>query len=153
MFESLRDRAAELLHPRPEPWSGGWTKKRTGDWGESWAAWHYFHRRRAAILARNWHGGGGELDLVVREEWELVFVEVKTRNASDPEPLAAVRDSKRRRHFRAAAEAYLRQLPRPRPTVRFDVLLVTPDPAKPREPQIDCLTNVLAAEEEAVAGP
>ncbi len=150
MLQSLRTavvRTLGVLNRRPEPWNEGWTAKETGDWGEAWAAWHYFNERGAAILARNWHGGGGELDLVLREDWTLVFVEVKTRNPSDPEPLAAVRDSRRRRHFRAAADAYFHGLSRPRPKVRFDVLLITPDPSNPEKPQIDCLTGVFGTEE------
>lgn len=148
MFHGLGRRLSRLVHARPRPPLAGWTTKQIGDWGEDWAAWHYFHRRRAAILSRNWRGGGGELDLVVREGWTLVFVEVKTRDPADPEPLAAVRDGRRRRRFRSAADAYLSSLPKPRPQVRFDVLLVTPDPKNPSAPQIDCLVDVLGDEEE-----
>jgi putative endonuclease len=123
------------------------TAPQIGAWGEEWAEWHYYHERGSAVLARNWRGGGGELDLVVREGEHLVFVEVKTRDPKDPEPLAAVREGKRRRHFRAAADAYTRQLPRPRPAVRFDVVLVTPDP-EGDAPQINVLTDVLSPIED-----
>jgi putative endonuclease len=148
MFRGLRRRLLELLHRRPGPLGVGWTAKQVGDWGEDWAAWHYFHDRGAAVLARNWRGGGGELDLVVREGWTLVFVEVKTRDPADPEPLAAVRDSRRRRRFRSAADAWVSRLRKPRPAIRFDVVLVTPDPANPATPQIDCLVDVLGEQEE-----
>lgn len=129
---------------RPGPYDAAWTRRQVGRWGESWAAWHYYRTRGGAILARNWRGGGGELDLIVREGEELVFVEVKTRDPSNPEPLAQVRDAKRQRHFRAAASAWRARLPRPRPPVRFDVLLVTPDPERPEQPQIDCLVAALS---------
>lgn len=148
MFRAVADRLLQFLCPAPAPPQAGWTTKQVGDWGERWAAWHYFHRRGAAILARNWRGGGGELDIVAREGETLVFVEVKTRDAADPEPLAAVRDARRRRHFRSAANAWLARLPRPRPAVRFDVLLVTPNAADPSRPQIDWLADVLGEQEE-----
>ena len=34
------------------------------------------------ILAQNWRGGGGELDLVMRKDSQLRFVEVKARSSS-----------------------------------------------------------------------
>jgi len=126
---------------RPGPWHPHWTAPERGKWGEKWAVWHYFHHRGAAILESNWRGGGGEIDIVVREAGVLVFVEVKVRDARDPEPLTAVRAAPRRRRFREAAEAYVRRLPKPRPRHRYDVLLVTPDTERPRQPQINCLVN------------
>jgi Holliday junction resolvase-like predicted endonuclease len=73
-------------------------------------------------------------------------VEVKLRDARDPEPLAAVRAAPRKRRLREAAQVYLRQLPKPRPPHRFDVVLVTPRPDHPRAPQIDCLVDVFDSE-------
>ncbi|MEQ8821875.1 MAG: YraN family protein [Sumerlaeia bacterium] len=124
-----------------------WDHNAVGRWGELWAVRHYHRERGAALLARNWRGGGGELDLVVRERETLVFVEVKTRDPRDLEPLSAVRDPKRLRHLRGAAIAYLRRLPRPYPPVRFDVILITPDPQNPHEPQIDCLLDAFRADD------
>ncbi|MCB2155308.1 YraN family protein [bacterium] len=141
-------RVVERLGRRPGAFDPSWSAPQAGAWGEEWAAWHYFHRRGAAILSRNWHGGGGELDLVVREKETLVFVEVKLRDPKNPDPLAAVRDSLRKRHFRSAAMAYLRRLPKPHPPYRFDVLLVTPNPMDPRRPQLDCLEDVLQKSSE-----
>jgi putative endonuclease len=64
------------------------------------------------VLARNWRGGGGELDLVARVGGELWFVEVKARHGE-----AAVEElvtaSKRRRLVRAA-EAWLNTFGEPR---------------------------------------
>jgi putative endonuclease len=133
---------------RPAAWNPAWTAPQRGAWGEAWAKWHYFHYRGAAILTANWRGGGGELDFVAREGKLLVFVEVKVRDARDPEPLAAVRAAPRRRRFREAAEAYLRRLPRPRPAFRFDVVLVTPVTESPRRPHLNCMVDVYGSEEE-----
>ncbi len=144
MIGALLEKIGGCLMKRPPVLPPEGTTKARGDWGEAWAAWHYYRQRGAAILARNWRGGGGELDLVAREDDTLVFIEVKTRNPDDPDPLSAVRDDRRQRHFRAAADAYWGRLPRPRPVRRYDVVLVTPRPDKPNEaPQIDCLVDVL----------
>ncbi len=54
------------------------------------------------ILARNWSGGGGELDVVAKRGGELRFVEVKVRDLEDPLSDEAVTPSKRTRLRRAA---------------------------------------------------
>lgn len=126
----------------PGPFDPSWDHQARGRWGEDWAAWWYFRERGAAILDRNVRVGGGELDLVVREGDAVVFVEVKTRDPRDPEPLSAVRDGHRRRNFRSASRNYLERLPRPHPPVRHDVLLVTPDEQAPSKPQINHFAGV-----------
>lgn len=54
------------------------------------------------ILARNWQGGGAELDLVVQRDGVLRFVEVKARDAGDDSALDALTRDKQRRIARAA---------------------------------------------------
>ena len=56
------------------------------------------------ILARNWRGGGGELDLVVARAQKLRFVEVKARRRDDD--FEAVHPAQVRR-LTAAAEAWM----------------------------------------------
>lgn len=131
---------------RPGPFDPEWPAPRMGQWGEAWARHWYARRRGAALLESNWTDGRNEVDLIAREGEVLVFVEVKLRDPADPEPLSAARDPRRVRHLRAAAGSYLDRLPPPRPAARFDVLLVTRDAAKPAEPQIDCLVDVLSAD-------
>lgn len=58
------------------------------------------------LLARNWSGGGGEIDLVVRREGRIRFVEVKARADDGVDPLEAIGAGKRARLV-AAAEAWL----------------------------------------------
>ncbi len=60
------------------------------------------------VLARNWRGGGGELDLVVARDGSVRFVEVKARRIGSGDPLQSVTMSKQRR-LRGAAEAWLAQ--------------------------------------------
>lgn len=58
------------------------------------------------VLARNWRGAGGELDLVVRLGDRLRFVEVKARMPDDDSGADAIDEPKQRRLIRAA-EAWL----------------------------------------------
>ena len=50
-----------------------------GDRGEGHAR-RYLEARGLIFLAANWRCRAGELDLVMRDDGELVFVEVKTRH-------------------------------------------------------------------------
>ncbi|TNE91991.1 MAG: YraN family protein [Deltaproteobacteria bacterium] len=61
------------------------------------------------VLARNWRGGGGELDVVVHRETAIRFVEVKARRPGE-DPLEALTPSKLRK-LRGAARAFLATQP------------------------------------------
>lgn len=60
-------------------------KPSLGAWGE-WIALRYLRRQGWDIVARNWKGTRGELDLVGYDKEFLVFVEVKTRQLHSPLP-------------------------------------------------------------------
>lgn len=93
-----------------------------GQAAESAVAAHY-RRRGRQVLAERWRGQGGEIDIVVRDGRELVFVEVKKSHSI---AAAAQRVSPRQieRLFAAAAE-YLSGEPAGQLTpMRFDVALV-----------------------------
>lgn len=83
-------------------------------------------RRGALILARNWRGGGGELDLVLDEDATIVFCEVKTRaSASHGSGFEAVTRAKQRKITRAAL-AFLAEHGLGSRACRFDVAVVLP---------------------------
>jgi len=58
------------------------------------------------VIARNWRGGGGELDVVARKGSRLRFVEVKSRREGEIDAPSTITRSKRRR-LQGAAEAFL----------------------------------------------
>lgn len=57
-------------------------KQRLGAYGENLAA-NYLIRRGCKIIGRNFRTAHGEIDLIATTGDELLFVEVKTRTASD----------------------------------------------------------------------
>jgi putative endonuclease len=77
----------------------------------------------ATCRARRWRGGGGEIDLVMEANGQIIFVEVKQR-ASLEAAAAALRPAQQAR-LREAAAAYLVACPAGQETnCRFDAALV-----------------------------
>ncbi|MCU0306562.1 MAG: YraN family protein [Thermoleophilia bacterium] len=94
----------------------------TGRRGED-AAERWMRRRGWVVLARNWRGGGGELDLVALRDGIVAVCEVKTRG--DEAALAdPVRRAQRERVVRATAAFLARRPHLAGALVRFDVLTV-----------------------------
>jgi putative endonuclease len=81
-----------------------------------------------SVLARNWRGAGGELDLVVLRDGVLRFVEVKARSARDGSDsgVESVGRGKQRR-LTAAGRAWLAEHGPPQREVAFLVAVVTLD--------------------------
>jgi putative endonuclease len=103
-------------------------RARRGHSGEAHArAW--LEGRGYACVATNWHCRAGELDLVMRDGEELVFVEVKTRTGERFGHAAeAVTDAKRRKLL-AAAEWFIAEHPEWQDAIwRCDLVAVTIDP-------------------------
>ena len=73
------------------------------------------------------------MDLILRDDDCLVFVEVKTRSSEDwMRPAAAVNSERRRRLTRTALD-YLRLLKNPSVKVRFDIVEVLLESGQVRE--------------------
>ncbi len=105
--------------------------KSTGRRGEEAAA-RFLLGKGYDIVERNWSCFAGEVDIVARDEENLVFVEVKTRTSIEKGfPSEAVTKEKRARYEKIAL-AYLADHDVVGLTVRFDVIAlvaVAPDRA------------------------
>lgn len=89
------------------------------------AAAAYLERIGLVIEARNWRCQSGEIDIIARDDAEIVFVEVKTRRSERAGTAEeAVSIAKQRRVTRLAL-AYLRETGEPSTSaVRFDVIAI-----------------------------
>lgn len=97
--------------------------------GAAWegAAAEYLESRGAAILARNYRRGPGEIDLIAEMDGAVVFVEVKQRSTPGRgSPAEAVTRLKQAR-ISGAALYYLKEHRLLDRRVRFDVLEIGPD--------------------------
>lgn len=72
-----------------------------GKTGEAAAA-EFLRTQGYELIEANWHARVGEIDLVVRQGDQWVFVEVKTRRSNSAAPLEAITPRKRERMIRAA---------------------------------------------------
>ena len=74
-----------------------------GQLGEDHAA-NYLVDRGFQIIERNWRCSAGEVDLVARQQDQIVFIEVKTRNGTGyGHPFEAISEQKVLRMRRVAA--------------------------------------------------
>ena len=94
-----------------------------GAWAETRAA-HYLQRRGWRLCARNWIGGGGELDLVCSRWRTLLIVEVRYR--SHDQPFVSI-DTDKISHLKQASKALIRQHKLQQYVLRFDAIGVMSD--------------------------
>lgn len=96
---------------------------RLGRLGEK-AAKRHLLKKGLKFLTANFKTQRGEIDLILRDNDCLVFVEVKTRSSDQwSRPAAAVNAGKKRRLSKVAME-YLKQLDDRRVKFRFDIVEV-----------------------------
>jgi putative endonuclease len=96
---------------------------RLGRLGERAAA-RLLENSGCEILCRNYRAGRDEIDLVVRENCLLCFVEVKTRRYRPGIRPADAVDAEKRRHILRGAKRYLREIGSPELQLRFDIVEV-----------------------------
>lgn len=86
----------------------------------------YLERRGCQLIARNFRGKHGEIDLIIRDGSSLAFVEVKARKAGTEASLYAVDRRKQRRILAVALEYVARHRLHGVP-LRFDTAAVSLD--------------------------
>lgn len=97
------------------------TRKARGDSAERIAE-EFLLSRGLTLVTRNFRTRFGEIDLIMREQETLVFIEVRYREGSDfGGALASIGNAKQKRLI-AAAEQYLSRFRAP-PPCRFDAVL------------------------------
>jgi len=97
------------------------------------AAAAFLTRIGMTVVDRNWRCSTGEVDIVARDEADLVFVEVKTRRSERAGTAEEAVSLTKQRRIARLAHAYLRDSPDlDYDQVRFDVVairVIAPDRA------------------------
>lgn len=131
-------RIAGWLNRKPLP-----PHLRYGQLGEREAKKH-LQRMGMKFLTANFRTERGEIDLVMRDQDCLVFIEVKARSSEEWGRPAAAVDRERRQRLTRAALDYLRRLKNPLVKIRFDIVEVLLQDSRVRE--VRHLPNAFAME-------
>ncbi len=87
----------------------------------------FLEKKGYILIAKNWRYRRSEIDLIMQDADNIVFVEVKTRTKSElSDPMDAITSSKIR-HLVSVAHAYLQQHRSPL-FPRFDIVAVVIEP-------------------------
>lgn len=107
----------------------------TGAWGEALAA-EYLRKKRYRIVASGYRTRFGEIDLIVEDRKNLVFVEVKLRKNDHFADAFEYVNKRKQDRLRVTASMYLSENPT-RLQPRFDVIeIYAPYGMDTREPVI-----------------
>ncbi len=87
-------------------------------------AHRYLESRGYVVVARNWRGAGGEIDIVAWDRERPVFVEVKSRASEEFGSPDRNIDTEKRRALERAAREYCRRAGIDPEAARFDVISV-----------------------------
>lgn len=96
-----------------------------GKWGEDKAE-EYLRSKGWYILARDWHYGHKDLDIIAvdEEDTTILVVEVKTRSNEELEYADDAVDLQKKNNILQSVAAFLRQNRLSQHTVRYDVISV-----------------------------
>lgn len=112
----------------------------TGAWGEALAA-EYLRKKHYKVEAVGFRCRFGEIDLIVRDKKNLVFVEVKLRKSGSFARAMEYVDYKKQQRLRTTAGYYLSVYPT-QLQPRFDVVeIYAPDGTSTEKPQIQHLED------------
>jgi len=93
-----------------------------GALAEQWAV-RYLQKQGLELIARNFRGRFGEIDLIMQDGASLVFIEVRMRRSKDFGGAAASIDQHKQQRIIRTAHQYLSELART-PPCRFDAVLM-----------------------------
>lgn len=109
--------------------------KLSGAWGEALAA-EYLRKKHFKLVAVGYQCRFGEIDLIVKDRKNLVFVEVKLRKSGDFAAAREYVDRRKQDRLRVTASMYLSANPT-RLQPRFDVVeIYAPEGAETKTPEI-----------------
>ena len=98
----------------------------------------YLQQQGLQLVARNFHAGRGEIDLIMQDKKTLSFIEVRYRKADDYGSAAESVDYRKQQHLILSAQTFLQQNRQYTDwPCRFDVLAISGSSATP----IDWIRN------------
>ena len=97
---------------------------RKGQWGEK-IAQKYLTKKGLKVVHKNYHAMSGEIDLIMQDGHDIVFVEVRYRSSNQFYSAMESIDKKKCRRIIKTSEYYIQQYPKTiRSNCRFDVVAI-----------------------------
>jgi putative endonuclease len=112
-------------------------RKTIGDEAESLAC-EYLSKRGLSLLTRNYRCRGGEIDLIMRHNDSLVFIEVRYRRKTDYGRAAETVTANKQRRLIHCARVYMQRHHAWNMPARFDVVSIE---GQAGQLQIDWISN------------
>jgi len=98
--------------------------KKIGDQGEKLAL-NFLIKKKFSLVQRNYHSRYGEIDLIMKNEELLIFVEVRLRSSQNFGGALASVDYRKQAKLIKCAQYYLLKHPT-KLNLRFDVIAISP---------------------------
>ena len=112
-----------------------------GAHAEHWAQ-QYLEAQGLTLVTNNYRSPRGEIDLIMREENTLIFVEVRLRNNKQFGSAADSIDARKQQHLIHAAQHYLQSKKLwDQASCRFDAICLIKDPGNGNKYQVEWLRN------------
>jgi putative endonuclease len=100
------------------------TRSGLGVKGETLAV-DFLQRKGFILIARNYHSAYGEIDIVMQDNIELVFIEVKTRSRQNLKSAENSITLKKRMKLTKTAQVFLHEHPElSELSCRFDIMII-----------------------------
>lgn len=113
-------------------------KRKTGNYGEDLAC-KFLQQLGYQIVERNYFYGHGEIDIIVKDKDELVFIEVKYRTNDEYGPPELSISKGKQKLIRRTAEAYLFDKKISEQNCRIDLIAILH--LKDEKPKINHIKN------------
>lgn len=94
-----------------------------GQWAEE-LAYQYLSQQGLKLVSRNYRCLFGEMDLIMRQQRILVFIEVRYRRSQRYGGSLESIDKRKQKRLKTIATHYLQTIKTPEPACRFDVVLI-----------------------------
>jgi len=91
----------------------------------------YLQQHRLKLITKNYHCRRGEIDLIMQDAQDLVFIEVRYRKSTQFGSAAESVTRQKQLKIITTAEHYLLQSKKTYENYRFDVVAISPENDKP----------------------
>ena len=102
-------------------------KKQLGNRAEHQAALYLSEQQQMVVIEKNYRSQLGEIDLIMRDQEDIVFVEVRSRTHSTQNPVESINKTKQKKIMRTAVHFLQHKKWLHKVNYRFDIISILND--------------------------